>query len=169
MLCNEWQNKGCRWICCWIIFTLECTAIQSTFFPSQVYTCIIYINIKKMFICSFCGLGGFLGEEKTKASGEGASLKILWNLICKQFALAAVNFTPEISRCLVHIYTWRAVPKRWSLMAALKWIRGLISMQGICISPLHESLLHGCVFCFCAALSFLKRMQMNRLSINELQ
>lgn len=77
MLCNEWQNKGCRWICCWIIFTLECTAIQSTFFPSQVYACIIYINIKKiknvyMFLL---WAGGFSWRGKNKGERGGGKLE----------------------------------------------------------------------------------------------
>lgn len=117
------------------------------------YKLCMHICISKMFVCCLHGLG-FLGRRKM---GVGCALKFQWNLICKQFALAAINFTQEISRCLVHIYTWGAFPKKWNLMAAVKWIRGLILMQGICISTLCESLLHGCIFCFLLPLFFEKK------------
>lgn len=127
------------------------------------YKLCMYICISKMFVCSLHGLGGFL--EGGKWGVGGCALKFQWNLICKQLALAAINFTQEISRCLVHIYTWGAFPKKWNLMAAVKWIRGLILMQGICISTLCESLLHGCIFCFLLPLFFWKE---SRLSTNKL-
>lgn len=110
-----------------------------------------------MFIKNVCmflmGAERFVGGRKIKGRG---SLKFQWNLLCKQFALAATNFTQEISRCLVHIYTWGSFPKKWNLMAAVKSIRGLIVMQDICIPTFCEYLLHGCVFCFCTALFFWK-------------
>lgn len=93
----------------------------------------IYVYQKCLYV-TYVGWG-FSWRE----GGRRGSLKFQWSLICKQFAPAAINFTQEISRCLVYAYTWGTFLRKWSLMAALKWIRSRILMQGICIPTLCES------------------------------